>query len=301
MRMKILSLSDQGLADSNKSLKVYVSFLMGKMRKGLAVTVPTGKMLLRLPETTIPLFFHKGMVANLRADDRGLTCREALVLELARQFAHRLGNDYDRVYLTLLEGVFATRFTETTLTNFIKDFVHKRDGRNALVDTGIKVEFKGENGKIVFPTLDTYTGDALTSPAMLTWLLRDGQHYILNTRNNYDNLTGVLNRFKRNILGNGMKNLNTHSLFLWLALFLTPAGNDNQIFAIDNYVGAGADLPNGPISLLSRMNLKATMQNVLYQDGGINRLAGFTNNFDPKLVGNYSKYTTLKSFEKYIK
>jgi hypothetical protein len=304
MQIKILSLSDEGLADSRRSFKVYMNFLMNRMKKGLAITTPTGKFTLQYSSETLPLFFHKGMVANLRADTRAITCREALTLELHRQYMHRVGNNHNRIYLTHLSGDFKSGFTVNRLTDFVRDFVHKRDGRPALLDTAIHVEMDRNNhAQIIFPTLDTYVGDALTSPAMLTWLLRNGQSYILNTRNNYDSLNGVLTRFKQSIL-KGAKtaaNLTTHSLYMWLAFFLTPRGNNNQVMAVSGYPNMPNGVPKGPINLMSQMNLNITMQNILYQDGAINRLATYTDDFDKKLIGHFPHYAKLKEYEKYLK
>lgn len=305
MQIKVLSLSDEGLADSRKSFKVYVTFLMNKMSKGLSITTPSGKETLRFSDKILPLFFHKGMVANLRADERAITCREALTLELHRQNLHRVANNHNRVYLTHLSGRFKPSLTSARIENLVEDFIHKRDGRAALLDTAIKADIQSSGeGEIVFPTLDTFTGDALTSPAMLVWLLRNGQSYILNTRNNYDSLNGVITRFKRFILKtgktayDGSRNANTHSLFMWLALFLTPEGNNRQIMAIDNAKMGNA---NGPVSFIEHMNFERTMQNILYRDGMINRLAQMTDNFDVNLIGQFPHYSKLKEYEKYIK
>ncbi len=140
MQIKILSLSDEGLADSKRSFKVYIKFLLNKMTTGIAITTPEGKLTLKESNTTLPLFFHKGMVANLRADARGITCREALTLELHRQYMQRVGNNHNRIYLTHVSGNFRGGFTASRLKSFITDFVQKRDGRPNLLDTAIHVE-----------------------------------------------------------------------------------------------------------------------------------------------------------------
>ncbi len=304
MQMKILSLSDEGLADSRKSLKVYTKFLMNKMTKGLAITTPTGKSTLRYANQTLPMFFHKGMVANLRADERGITCREALTLELHRQYMQRVGANHSRVYLIHLDGVFKEGFTANRLTSFVSDFVHKRDGRPQLLNSGIHAEISsGRKAQIIFPVLDTYIGDGLTAPAMLTWFLRNGQSYILNTRNNYDSLTGVLTRFKRAIKKGLSTRVapNSHSLYMWFAFFLTPFRNNRQVLALRNFPNVPGGVPNGPVSLMAKMDIGITMQNILHQDGAIDRLATFTDNFDKALIGSFPHYAELKEYEKYLK
>ncbi|KKK49471.1 hypothetical protein LCGC14_3134730, partial [marine sediment metagenome] len=298
------SLSDEGLADSRKSFKVYMNFLMNKMTKGLAITTPTGKTTLKYSDQTLPLFFHKGMVANLRADERGITCREALTLELHRQYMQRVGANHNRIYLTHLNGTFKEGFTANRLTSFISDFVHKRDGRAQLLDSAIHVEMgRNREAQIIFPTLDTYVGDALTSPAMLTWFLRNGQSYILNTRNNYDNLAGVLTRFKQAVrkgISSGVAP-NSHSLHMWFAFFLAPVGNNHQVMAVRNFLNAVDGVPNGPVSLMQKLDIGRTMQNILFQEGAIDRLATFTDNFDKALIGSFPHYAKLKEYEKYLK
>lgn len=275
---------------------------MNKMKKGLGITTPTGKMTLQYANSTLPMFFHKGMVANLRADERAITCREALVLELHRQYMHRVGNNHNRIYLIHLTGTFKAGFTTARITEFIRDFVHKRDGRAALLDTAIKVEINSRGGgQIVFPVLDTYAGDALTSPAMLVWLLRNGQGHILNTRNNYDSLNGVFNRFKSSVKKSKVTYENSQNLLMWLAFFLTPDGNNRQVMAINGNGMTGQERANGPSTLMSRFNLDATMQNILHSNGAIERLARMTDNFDKKLIGSFTQYAKLVPYKKYLK
>lgn len=301
MEIKLLSLSDEGLADSRKSFKVYVKFLMCKMKKGLAITTPQGSMTLHLPEISMPLFFHKGMVGNLRADPRAITCREVLILEMGRQYAQRVANNHSRIYMTHLRGTFRQGLTDKNLTEFIKDFVHQRDGRHALLDSAIKVELNdNRSGDIVFPTLDTYIGDALTSPSMLVWLLRNGQKFILNTRNNYDNLEGVYNRIKKSWIKVPFPS--GKQLLFWLAFFLTPTQENSQVMESEAINWGQVGSPNGPVNYLPQMHIEATMQNILHSDGLINRFAKLTDNFDDAIlfrgIPNFEK---VKAYEKYIK
>ena len=300
MEIKILSLSDEGLAESNKSFKVYMRFLMNRMTKGIKITTPEGDQTLRYSDGNLPMFFHKGMVGNLRSDARGITCREALTHELRRQFAQRVGDGYDRIYLIHLRGNFGPKFTNSLLTNFITDFVVKRDGRLKLLETAIEVNMDTHNSEsqIIFTVLVTYVGDGLTSAAMLTWFLRNGQSYILNTRNNYDSLEGVFNRFKKSAL-QGPLNHATQSLLLWMALFLTPRGINNQIMAIDNFPNQGDNSPNGPVTFITKMNLQATMQNILYTEKAIDKFSELTDNFSEKVFGKLSGYKVISEYKKY--
>lgn len=294
MKMSFISLHAEGLHSSQRSLIPYVKLAQGL--EGLNIVIPSGnrKNVTKLGLTS--LFFHNGLIGNM-VNDNSFSCREALVNELRRNAGLGRSLGLQTITIVKLSGALPEYVKSEELIKFIRSFVDKREGRTSFMHPLTTAISDKNIWKITFPISSRYIDDEYSSASMLVWLLRTC-HITFNSNHNFDSLGRIIERLAKPT-NRSLRSTNYQALLLWLSLY-TVSKNGRVVLSskvpIDYNRG-----PNGPVNYIDTMDFKLTMSNLLFIDGGIDRLYKLTEGFSKRVLGGVRHFSNLQNYKKYLK